>query len=613
MRWWVLVFSLVCIAWPAAAQKPRITMLASSARVAVGEPFTLEIRADVSGEEVEDLEVPDLGNLEVLGQRVARPTSFSFSFGTGGQQARVESHIVHSYTLRALTPGKHVLAPAILTVGGRKIASQGVTIEAVGAAAVPGTQVDPNALQAPPGTSLPPEGPLSGAHYDNDLFLRTVVDKNRAYVGEQVTTSIYLYVRGGLTQNPTITREATTEGFWVQDLLGTRTPEPARQEVNGRVFRVYVLRRYAAFPLRAGKLKIGAPAIEVSSGPSIFDLITGPTTPVRRNGVSADVEVLDLPRSSGTAPTHVGTLALEASVDPGSAKVGDAVTLRVVAKGLGNLKALQFANPQLADAEVLQPEIDDRVALDLDQVGGERIFKWLILPRKPGVMNIAPFAVDVFDPQSKSYQRVQTKSISVQVSGVAMPAPTAAAANEPAEQKTADKLELPPLRLSASLERARPPLSDASWYGWAVAAAPLLLLGWSVGQFAARRIAAKRAAQPGNSELQAAEQKLTEATAAARAQDHAKVYGSLLGALRASLQARLGESVGGLTLVQLRERCIVRGMAPPLAERVVAELAACEEARFDPSRQAVESLDRHLAEARQLVADISRFRAREAA
>jgi len=609
----LVLFAFVgVVAAPAAAQKARITMASSATHVTVGEPFAVEIRANASGEEVDDIAVPDFGSLEVLQQRVSRPMSFSFGFGSGGQHARVESQVIYSFTLRALEQGSYVVQPAILTVGGRKLASAGLTIKATGSAVPTPPPPPQQAAQVDPATAVsitPPEGELSGARYDNDLFLRTVVDKPRVYIGEQVTVTVYLYVRGGLTQNPSITREPTMEGFWVQDLLPVQRPlSPVRQEVNGRGFSVYVLRRFAAFPLRDGKLQVGAPAIELGGGGSLFDLITGPQATVGRTGLTMPIEALPLPARSSTAVSHVGELTLEASVDSSAAKVGEAITLRVTAKGTGNLKGLKLPTPVVPGVDVLAPEIDDTLTNDLDQVGGTRTFRWLMLPKAPGTPSVPPFVVDAFRPDKKEYASVRTRALPLSISGVALPAPSAATpTNAAAEATTEATRSFGPARTASSLRRARPPLSEARWFVWGVALGPLLMLGFVMLRLGGRRLASRRAANPADVALRGAEQKLHEASAAAGAGDTARAYGNLLSAVRTALSARLHEPVGGLTLPALRNYCQARGMSPELTERVITELTSCEQARFDPSLQASEPLERHIAEARALLQQLRRF------
>ncbi len=615
------------VSTPAHAQKVRVTMISSATEVAVGDPFVVEIRADLTGDDVDDIALPDFGKLEVLGRRVSRPMSFSFGFGTGGQHAQVVSQIVHGFTLRATQPGNYVIQPAIVTVGGRKYASQKLSILARGQALQNAPDpnagqglVDPQAGGEPePKGIAPPEGPLSGARYDPELFLRTVVDKPKAQLGEQVTITVYLYVYGGLSQNPSVTREPTTEGFWVQDLLPVqRTLAPVRQEVNGRTYNVYVLRRFAAFALRSGALKVGAPAIEIASGPSLFDLITGPTQTVRRNGVEVPIEALPLPGIKSKAPTHVGTLSLESSLDPREAKVGDAVTLRVVAKGQGNLKGLKLADPKLDGVDVLAPEIEDKVTTDLDLVGGERTFRWLLLPRQPGTLTLPPFEVSVFDPQAKQYSQARSAALSLVVKGEAAPAANAAkSGDKPAAVNAGDGGETArsfgPARPDAEFARAAPRLWTRPWYGWAVSALPLACLLIWLGRASGRRLRTRRAGSPSEQALRAAELKLKEAEHCAQAGDAPKAYAALFSGLRNALSARLHEPVGGLTLSQLQKHCIERGMAAGLAGRIVATLAAAEQARFDPSQQSAQSFASHLQASQELVREIARFSSKEAA
>jgi BatD DUF11 like domain len=610
----------------AEAPKVRVTMISSATQVSVGDPFVIEVRADLTGDEVDDMALPDFGKLEVLGRRVSRPMSFSFGFGSAGQHAQVQSQLVHGFTLRATQPGTYVIQPAIVTVRGRKYASQRLTIVASGAA-LPAAP-DPNAGQGldPQGHGdsqgqpaiAPPDGPLSGARYDADLFLRTVVDKQKVQLGEQVTITVYLYVYGGLSQNPSITREPTTEGFWVQDLLPVqRTLAPVRQEVNGRTYNVYVLRRFAAFPLRAGALKVGAPAIEIASGPSLFDLITGPAQTVRRNGVEVPIEALALPaHKDAKSPVHVGTLTLESSLDPHEAKVGDAVTLRLIAKGQGNLKGLKLADPKIPGVEVLAPEIEDKVTTDLDVVGGERVFRWLLLPREPGTRTVEAFEVNLFDIQTKAFSVVRSEALSLPVTGERVAASTTAKSAEQPGAPERDSAEATrsfgPARSEAALSREAPRLVTRPWFPWAVLAMPLLSLGLFLAGVMRRRLRARRAGSPVDQALRTAEQKLKEAAQCARDGDASRAYAALFGGLRSALSARLHEPVGGLTLPALREHCVERGMAPGLAERIVTTLAAAEQARFDPSRQTEQSFTGHLRETEALVREIARFTGVEA-
>src|SRR6185369_9681689 len=88
----------------------------------------------------------------------------------------------------------------------------------------PGTAPPPPAPSA--GTPAPSAGaaavtgdvapPMSSAPGGN--FIRVVTDKTRAFVGEQVTVTWYLYLTQRIDKYDTIT-EPRTDSFWSEDMV----------------------------------------------------------------------------------------------------------------------------------------------------------------------------------------------------------------------------------------------------------------------------------------------------------------------------------------------------------------------------------------------------------
>ncbi|HEY6879934.1 MAG TPA: BatD family protein [Polyangiales bacterium] len=612
--------ALVCWLLPALAlAEPKISMGVSDSRVTVGQPFALEVRITSDGDEPDKVELPDLSEFELLGRTTSRP--FSFSFGFGGQRAHTQSQTIYGFTLRSDAAGAHVIRPAIMTVRGRRIATQSVTVLVMDPSSSTGLQgvddalknmQDVGALMRRNQGEPPPAngGALDGAKFDSTMFVRTVVDKKRAYLGEQVTVTLYVYLRGQLTEGPSISREPTLDGFWSQDLLPMqRSLGGVRQEVNGRAFNAYVLRKFAAFPLRPGTLEIGAPSVEIGGGNSLFDLFNGPSQPLKRDGVTVSVEALPLPpQPTPGAPTYTGSLTLEASVDPGPLKVGDAVTLRLVAKGTGNLRGLSLANPTLRGVDTLAPEIDDQTASPLDRVGGQRTFRWLLLPRQPGTVVVPSFVVDVFDPQSGQYQVVRSNPVTLQVtgSGDAQPSPEASASDGAAPQ-------FGPVRPTSALLRRSTPLSRRPFFWPSVLAAPALWMFAMLARGLRARVLSRRAAgrdTPGQREV---DQKLEQAAQAGAQGDARAALGLLASALKRALELKLGEPVGGMTSRALEALLAARGFSPELSQRVMAQLSALEAARFDPAGQSAVQLSQAETAVREATKQIARAKVKEAA
>ena len=183
--------------------------------------------------------MPELDGFEIISRQVQQPMQFSFSFGN---RATVQSSTIYSFVLQPARVGALVIKPVRAELDGVVKTSRAIPIT-VSAGSVPVQGADPNAA-AQPGTDDSQAAPAAAGASDNTqvdpvAFLRTVADKSEPYEGEQVTVTIYLYVRERLQSTPNVVTEPTLDGLWVQDLLPPRGLPPGRQVVNGcRICRV---------------------------------------------------------------------------------------------------------------------------------------------------------------------------------------------------------------------------------------------------------------------------------------------------------------------------------------------------------------------------------------
>jgi hypothetical protein len=600
------LFSALPTAAEAQPVEASIRMRASADRVGVGDAFTLEVRADVVGADIGKLELPDLDGFEVVGREVTRPIQFSFGAG----RSSLRSTVVHHLRLRALRPGRYVLDPARVTVEGDRFESNPVRVEVVGTSAIGPTAPPP--LSAPGPSPADPNAPaLDGAVFDPELFLRTVVDKADPYVGEQVTMTIYLYTRIG--GQPQLTREATTDGFWVHDLLGPNRPNGDRQVVHGIPFHVYVLRRVAAFPLRSGELTIGAPELRLEQA-SIFGLLQGGGQgAVQRRGVPVTLNVRPVPPPAPSGVV-VGRYEMTSSVDRSTAEVGDAITLTVKVRGQGNLNDVRVELPPLPDVRVLPPETDDRITTEDDLVGGERTFRFLLLPQAPGPLTLPALSLPYFDPATETHGRTETQPITVTVTGTAVaaatPTPQGTTAPEPTATpapRTAALGRLGPLRPRTELRRAELPVSAKPWYRWALAGPPLLWIAVLALGTLFTRLRRRSGAVSGDA-LKAARKRLRGAAALEKDGEARKFYAEVSGALTAAVESQIDLAPAGLTHTELRQVLDDRGMAADLSGRIIEELEGCDFARFSAAGASREEMTRCRQRVEALLDRLAAFR-----
>jgi hypothetical protein len=556
--------------------------------------LTLQVSVESRGSEAPDVTMPELDGFEIVSQQVQRPMQFSFNFGQG---AVVQSQIVYTYGLRPTRVGAITIKPVIAELAGERRATAPVTITVAQGSGNPpatpdpgatGQAADPGSGEAPP-SNVSKSGGIDLAEVDGSAFIRAVADKATPYVGEQVTVTIYLYTRESLRGPPASELEPTTDGFWIHDLLGNQQTREQRQVVQGAVYAVYPLRRFAAFPLKSGELTIGPMAMRLDTG-SVLDIF-GPrrgNQQLSRKGAPLVFQVKPLPERGADQPPGdplVGRFEVESKLDRAQSATGDAVTLTVVVRGAGNVRDVKFPTPVISGLDVLEPEIKDLIDATGDRVGGTRELRYLLVPRAPGRYELPKFELTVFDPATEKYSRAASTPLALEVVGnaiAAQPSTTTATDDEAAEQaapRPVSSYEWQPIRTQSALARRSGLIAEQPWFWPALGLPAVLYAGWQIARGRRRRMQARAQTAQSRAEREA-RTKLDAASSAAQQQDGKTFFAAAAATVLATLEARLGEPATGFTHGELRRHLLERGMNEALAREVVGLLERADHARF---------------------------------
>ena len=331
----------------------------------------------------------------------------------------------------------------------------------------------------------------------------------------------------------------------------------------------------------------------------MFDLFAPSRARANLNRASAPqtLHVRPLPEE-GKPPGEVavGRFKVSAKLDRAQSMTGDAVTLTARVQGEGNIRTVRLALPALPDVDALQPEVKDLVESPNDLVVGTREYRWLLVPRKPGRTTIPALSLATFDPRLEHYETLKTEPLALEVVGQAL-APAASAApradDDAQKPEHAQAHRWAPIRTRSELERGYRRWVERPWYGWALLVPPLLWLSVIGIEYARKRRSARSEAGEGRL-LREAQQRREAAEGAAQRGEAARFYADASASLLSLLEARVGESVVGLTRVQMRERLKAGDMPQELVDDVTRELEDYEFARFsagaaDAGRLAVQS------------------------
>ncbi|MBC8132314.1 MAG: protein BatD, partial [Deltaproteobacteria bacterium] len=407
----------------ARAEAPKFNAEVDRNQIAAGESFIYEVTLSVGNDTVSDYRPPDFKGMRVLSTPAAPNQSTQMQFGGAGMFVQVS--YAWRYEVAATQKGPMKIGPARVRVNGQEFRSNVVTVTA--SASASGVSPPPLAGALPgatssgtpgvdPGAAPPQAGQSAGG--DGGSFIRLVTDKQKAFVGEAISATWYLYMNQPADKYDTQV-EPHTEGFWTEDVVvpSRRGGLVLTQEmVQGRSYQVGTVLKKALFPLHAGRLTITPMEAEISRS----DFFGNAVRSQRLRATPTDIEVSPLPKTgqpSGFDAANIGTFTLNARVDRPQVAVGEAVTLTIEIAGRGNLRKVGLPKiPKLDGWKAYEPRVN--VVVDpATGVSGTKTAEILLLPERSGAVTLPALGLDVFDPEARRYTRVDTAPIALTATG----------------------------------------------------------------------------------------------------------------------------------------------------------------------------------------------------
>jgi len=576
-------------ACPARAEAPRFQADVDRGQVTVGDAFVYEVTLGVGQDQVSDYRPPDFKGLRVLSASRQPNQSTQMQFGGAGMFVQVT--YTWQYQLQAQQKGSVTIGAAHVKVNGHDFKTSPITV-AVGSAGattpppLPPSGAPQGAAPSAPADTAVPEAASGGS------FIRVVTDKQKAYVGDAISATWYLYLNQPADKYDTQV-EPTMEGFWTEDVaLPSRRGGMVLNDevVQGRHYQVGPAMRKALFPLHPGRLTIGPMEAQLSR----VDFFGTAMRSQRLRSSPTTLEILPLPTAgqpNAFDPANVGTFTLARRIDRTQVGTGDAITLTLEISGHGNIRKVALPPPPKLDG---WKTYDPRVQVNIDPgngVEGTKSAEILMLPQRPGTFELPGQTLDYFDPAAEKYQQATVPPITVTVTGAAIAggaggaAPPGPAAGGGLENVIAGEIRPIHARGELRSETGATFLRGGAFTGafWAVLLGPPLLFGLALLGLGLRD---KLSADTGATRRRRSRKKVQAHLAAAegyrRRRELGAFYNELDRLVREALSHRLGAATAGLRMDELRDHLGALGLAAPDTARVVTLLEDCDRARFAP-------------------------------
>ena len=582
-----------------------LRVVADRTQVTLDDQIQLDVVVEGRARSLEEPQRPPLADFDVY----SRGQSQSIQIVNGAMSASN----VFSYVLAPKKEGTFTIGPFVLALGGREYRSNTLTVT-VGGAGRGGGGVAPGAGGAAPGGGgTGGDSGTSSEREDRDLFVVARVDKQDAYVNEQIIYTFYLY-RAVQISNVSYS-QPSFQGFWVEKLKDSE--KQSYKVLNGRRYLVTELSA-AIFPATSGTLTIDPASLQlmVLTSPYGFSLFErGVERVLRTRPVAVHVSPLPPAGKPAIFDGAVGEgLTLAAKLERDAVEAGEPVTLSMRVEGTGNVKT--FSKPRLPDLSAFRT-YDGNSKTDTDandRISGSRTYEVVLVPNDEGEHKIEPIRLAYFDTREGRYRTLETKPLPLTVVRSTHPVRTLAG-DEPPPQRDIRILgqDIAHIRTDVPLTDALTPLYARGLF---LALLPVPLLAVLVVGLRQRRrdlLASDVALARSTRARKVARRHLAVAGKSLEAGRGEAFYAEVSRALRQYTGDKLNVSAVGLTHDVLRERLAAAGVEAPTCERLVALLERCDAARFAPGSYGGERLREVLVEAEALLVELEGSWGRRAA
>jgi hypothetical protein len=390
---------------------------ASVANSTVGLGDQFEVQFSFSGPDVNNVsgfKSPDFANFMIL-SGPNQSTSMQIINGA------VSGSLTYSYYLQPKSIGSYTIGSASLNYKGTPYRTQPVKINVVKGSA------------PPPGNNKQSAGNTDNQNQEiaKNLFIRVFADKQKVYQGEQVTVTYKLYTRLNIASQMQVSKLPQYQGFWAEELETPNQISFTTENVDGKQFRVGVLKKAALFPSQSGELTVSPMELKVpvqiqkkrKQGNSVFDdffndPFFGGAETVEYNAKSNTVKVNVLPLPENKPDSFkgaVGQFSLTSDLNKNTTKTNEPISLKVNITGTGNVTLLTVPEINLpAGMEKYDPKSTDQVTRQ-GRISGKKSIEYLIVPRNSGKKVIPPVKFSYFDPNKKSYVTLSTPAYNINV------------------------------------------------------------------------------------------------------------------------------------------------------------------------------------------------------
>ena len=607
----ILLFIMSLFIIPVYGQDIQFTASVDKNMLSLDESLMLTLQ--ITGRATNIPGTPELPKLDGFAVASGPNTSTSISIING----QISSSRSYSYVLIPTKEGKITISSCVFNYNGKDYKTEPIEIEVV-KGAVPQQKKS----QTPqPSQPIPPD---QTADLSKLIFIKTFVDKKNPYQNEGVTVTYKLYTRVQVSSFG-ISKPPNATGAWIEEYVLPQQPVLSTEVVDGISYQCAIVKKIELFPTNSGELTLESLVIQADvlirrkTPTNVFDWnfdsffnddFFGRT--IRRELIAPAVKLNVLPFPEVGKPAGfknvTGKFTINSEVDKTDIMANEAISLKFRISGTGNIKLLEAPNVKVSgDFEKYEPKIEEKINRTGDNISGEKIFEYVLVPRLPGTQKIEPVSLSYFNPETKKYITLTTKGILINVS--------------PGKERLVslpDNIYRDEVKLVGSDVRFIK-LKNVKWEKMGrkfytdfvflfLIFFPLCLIGITVFynnhlikintdiEYRRSRIAMK-----------SAEKRLKESSNYMNEESKERFYMTLSSALRGYIADKLNISEVGFLTDEVKETLENKKINGEITNKFIDLINACDYLRFAPAESKMEDMKRIFSESKNIILSLEKY------
>ncbi|MGI8952570.1 MAG: BatD family protein [Chitinophagaceae bacterium] len=247
----------------------------------------------------------------------------------------------------------------------------------------------------------------------NNMFVKVFANKTSCYVGEPILVTYELF--SALQSVSKVDKQPTFSGCSVIEM--TTNDALPMQKIDGKMYRVFLIRKVQLIPLQEGELKMDVASVtnDVS-----FSLPDNPyqtknyTETLTSNPLSIEVKALPEKNKTANFSGSIGKFAISAKADSISIAKGENNNLHIIISGEGNFQNIPIPTVQWPQS---LEHFDETDSQHIDRFSfppsGNVTFNIPFIGTKEGAITIPEIKFNYFDASAQTYKTVYTDSIKI--------------------------------------------------------------------------------------------------------------------------------------------------------------------------------------------------------